>query len=238
MPERSIRERLNALDWDQIEASLSELGYAKTPSVLIPAECQALIQLYPDDRRFRSRIEMERYRFGVGDYAYFSHPLPPVVREMRTHAYRHLAPIANRWARALGRESRYPPNLKAFLDQCHAKGQCRPTPLLLHYEAQGYNCLHQDLYGDVHFPLQITGLLSRPGVDFGGGDFLLLEQRPRAQSRGEAIAIEQGELLIFPCAERPAQGKRGVLRLGMRHGVSRITQGSRYTLGVIFHDAR
>ncbi len=238
MTPKSIRERVDALDWKELEDSLWKLGHAKTPPLLEPDECEALIRLYPDDERFRSRIDMERYRFGRGDYAYFAHPLPPLARELRTHAYRHLAPIANRWQRSLGREPSFPPSLKAFLDSCHANGQKRPTPLLLHYEAQGYNCLHQDLYGDIAFPLQITALLSRPGIDYGGGEFLLLEQRPRAQSRGEVVPIEQGELVIFPCAERPAQGKRGMLRLNMRHGVSRITRGSRYALGIIFHDAR
>jgi len=238
MSPKSIRERLSELDWKEIEASLWELGYAKTPRLLTGAECETLIRLYPDDRRFRSRIDMERYRFGRGSYAYFTHPLPRVARELRVHAYRHLAPIANRWQRALGREPSYAPTLKGFLDRCHANGQSRPTPLLLHYEAQGYNCLHQDLYGDLAFPLQIAALLSRSGVDFDGGEFLLLEQRPRAQSRGEAVTVEQGELVIFPCTERPAQGKRGMLRLSMRHGVSRVTRGSRYALGIIFHDAR
>ncbi|TDI99721.1 MAG: prolyl 4-hydroxylase subunit alpha [Deltaproteobacteria bacterium] len=238
MSARSIHERLAELDWKQLEGSLWELGYAKTHPLLTANECENLIGLYGDDRRFRSRVDMERYRFGRGDYAYFAHPLPRVAHELRTHAYRHLVPIANRWQEALGREPSYPPNLQGFLDRCHASGQKRPTPLLLHYEAQGYNCLHQDLYGDLAFPLQITAVLSRAGVDYGGGEFLLLEQRPRAQSRGEAMSVAQGELMIFPCAERPAQGKRGMLRLNMRHGVSRIVWGSRYALGIIFHDAR
>ena len=238
MAAKPIRERLGGLDWQEIERSLDTLGYAQTPALLDVRECRGLISLYDDDARFRSRIEMERYRFGIGDYAYFSHPLPPVVREMRTHAYRHLAPIANRWARALGRKPVYPPSLKSFLDQCHAKGQCRPTPLLLHYEAQGYNCLHQDLYGDIHFPLQIAGLLSRPGIDYEGGELLLVENRAREQSLGDALTPGHGELVIFPTFERPIRGKRGYVKAQMRHGVSRLHRGSRYTLGLIFHDAR
>ena len=235
---KSIQERLRALDWKEIERSLAELGYARTPPVLTARECGDLIGLYTDDRHFRSRINMERYRFGVGDYAYFKNPLPPLVRELRTHAYRHLAPIASSWVRELHRHDAFPPSLRAFLERCHAAGQTRPTPLLLHYETDGYNCLHQDLYGGIVFPLQIAATLSRPGVDYTGGEFLLVEQRPRAQSRGISITAERGELVIFPCSDRPTPGKRGTLRVTMRHGSSRVTSGSRYVLGSIFHDAR
>src|SRR5213080_4478458 len=213
-----IKARLAALDWPAIEQSLWELGYAKTPPVLTPAVCTELIALYADDRRFRSRVEMARYKFGVGDYQYFGAPLPPLVEALRVHAY--------------------PPDLPSLLALCRRRGQTKPTPLLLHYEAGGYNCLHQDLYGDVVFPLQLTGFLSRPGVDYTGGEFLLLEQRPRAQSRGEAVATEQGEIVIFTTRHRPARGARGHHRVVMRHGVSRVRSGSRYTLGVIFHDAQ
>jgi uncharacterized protein len=233
-----IKARLAALDWPAIEQSLWELGYAKTPPVLTPAECTELIGLYADDRRFRSRVEMARYRFGAGDYQYFDAPLPPLVEALRVHAYPPLAAIANRWEAALGTATRHPPDLPSLLALCRRRGQTKPTPLLLHYEAGGYNCLHQDLYGDVVFPLQLTGFLSRRGVDYTGGEFLLVEQRPRAQSRGEAIAADQGELLIFPTRHRPVAGARGAYRVSMRHGVSRVTSGKRMSLGIIFHDAR
>jgi hypothetical protein len=239
MSERpTIRERLDRVDWRAAEDSLWEFGYVRIPSVLTPAECAALVALYGEDRRFRSRVDMERHRFGVGDYAYFALPLPGVVRELRTHGYRHLAPVANRWAERLGDRSRFPPRLREYLAFCHAQGQTRPTPLLLRYGAGGYNCLHRDLYGDAVFPLQMTCFLSRRGEDYAGGDFLLIEQRPRCQARGEAIAAEQGELLVFPVAQRPVEGRRGILRASMRHGVSRVNRGSRYALGIIFHDAR
>jgi hypothetical protein len=234
----SIAERLRRLDWKQIAASLWEIGYARADRLLTAAECTALVALYPQDERFRSRVHMERHRFGVGDYAYFAHPLPGIVRELRTHGYRHLAPIANAWADALGETSRFPPTMKPFLARCHAAGQTRPTPLLLRYAAGGYNRLHRDLYGELVFPLQLTCCLSRPGTDYAGGDFLLVEQLPRMQLRGDVVPVAQGDLIIFPVASRPVQGRRGYLRAGMRHGVGRITRGSRYALGVIFHDAR
>jgi uncharacterized protein len=234
----SIAERLAALDWKGIEASLWEDGYARTAPVLTAQECAGLIALYPDASRFRSRIDMARFRFGVGDYQYFADPLPPLVATLRQHAYPPVAAIANRWMEALGARDRYPEELAGLLARCHRAGQTKPTPLLLHYEAGGYNCLHRDLYGEVAFPLQLTAFLSRRGVDYTGGEFLLVEQRPRAQSRGEAIPTEQGELVIFATAERPVRGSRGYFRSGMRHGVSRVRSGSRYTLGVIFHDAR
>jgi uncharacterized protein len=233
-----IAARLADLDWTAVERSLWELGYARTPPVLTPDECSELVAMYGDEARFRSRIDMERYRFGIGDYKYFAAPLPPLVQALRTAAYPPLAAIANQWEVALGTATLHPLTLDALLDRCHRRGQTKPTPLLLHYEAGGYNCLHQDLYGDVVFPLQLTGFLSRRGVDYDGGDFLLVEQRPRAQSRGEAIATEQGELVIFTTRYRPVQGARGWYRAAMRHGVSRLRRGTRYTLGVIFHDAK
>ena len=234
----TLTDRLAKLDWAAIEQSLWEWGYARTPAILTPDECTGLIALYGDEARFRSRVDMARYRFGLGDYKYFAHPLPPVVADLRAHAYPPLAQIANRWEKALGSRRRHPDDLAGLLAVCRRAGQTKPTPLLLHYEAGGYNCLHQDLYGDVAFPLQITGFLSRRGADYEGGSFLLVEQRPRAQSRGEAIATEQGELVIFTTRDRPARGQRGWHRVTMRHGVSRITAGTRYTLGVIFHDAK
>jgi hypothetical protein len=181
---------------------------------------------------------MERFRFGAGDYQYFAAPLPELVSELRVHAYPPLAAIANRWEEALGTRTRHPATLEEMQALCRRHGQTKPTPLLLHYEAGGYNCLHQDLYGDVVFPLQLTGFLSRRGVDYEGGEFLLVEQRPRAQSRGEAITTEQGELVIFATRHRPVKGTRGWYRAGLRHGVSTIHRGTRYTLGVIFHEAR
>jgi hypothetical protein len=226
------------LDWEAIGRSLDDWGYAKTPPVLTPDECTALISLWPDADRFRSRIDMARYRFGEGEYKYFDHPLPPVVEALRIHTYPPIAAIANRWQEALRARARYPDDLAALLARCRRKGQTRPTPLMLRYEAGGYNCLHQDVYGEVVFPIQLTCFLSRRGVDYTGGDFLLVEQRPRAQSRGESVATEQGEMVIFTTRERPVRGARGVYRARMRHGVSRLLTGRRWTLGVIFHDAR
>jgi len=234
----TVAERVRALDWEALERSLGEWGYAKTPAFLTPDECASLIALYADGARFRSRIDMARYRFGVGDYKYFDAPLPPLVAELRQHFYSPLAAVANRWEQALGSRRRYPSDLEGLQAQCRRAGQTKPTPLLLHYEAGGYNCLHQDLYGEVAFPLQLTCFLSRAGSDYEGGEFLLVEQRPRAQSRGEAIATEQGEIVIFTTRHRPAAGARGYHRVAMRHGVSRVRAGSRYTLGIIFHDAR
>jgi len=234
----TIRNRLESLDWQAIEQSLWERGYAKTPPILTPDECAALVALYKDDINFRSRIDMERYRFGVGEYKYFADPLPPLVQALRTYAYPPLAAIANRWMEALRILQHYPPELPDFLSFCSAHGQTKPTPLLLSYETGGYNCLHQDLYGEVVFPIQLACFLSRQGVDYTGGEFLLVEQRPRAQSRGEAITTEQGEIIIFTTCYRPARGARGYYRVQMRHGVSQVHSGSRYTLGVIFHNAK
>ena len=233
-----IASRLKHLDWTLLERSLWEWGYAKTPPVLTPAECAELVAMYDDEARFRSRIDMARYRFGIGDYKYFAAPLPPLVQDLRTHAYPPLAAIANQFETALNTATLHPPDLAALQAVCRRAGQTKPTPLLLHYEAGGYNCLHQDIYGDVVFPLQLTCFLSRRGVDYEGGDFLLVEQRPRAQSRGEAIPTEQGEIVIFPTRYRPLQGARGSYRAAMRHGVSRIVRGTRFTLGIIFHDAK
>jgi uncharacterized protein len=200
-------------------------------------ECGSLIAVYADDGRFRKHVDMARLRFGVGDYRYFREPLPPLVRELRVHGYRHLAPIANRWLEAYGDRRRFPGTLREFRVACAARGQTEPTPLLLRYREGGYNRLHQDLYGERHFPLQMTILLSRPGRDFEGGEFVLTEQQPRAQSRVEVVPLAQGEAVIFAVNFRPARGTRGFYRLAMRHGVSRVRAGERYTLGIIFHDA-
>jgi hypothetical protein len=230
-------KRIPDLDWRDIESQLDSQGFAKTPPVLSRAECEELIALYADDNRFRSRIDMARHRFGVGEYKYFADPLPPIVQTLRTEAYPPLAAIANRWAALLGSKAQFPGDLASFLARCAKKGQTRPTPLMLHYEAGGYNCLHQDLYGDEAFPIQLVCALSSR-TQYDGGEFLLIEQRPRAQSRGEAITIEQGELVAFPTRERPVEGTRGHYRTVMRHGVSRLQSGSRYTLGIIFHNAK
>jgi hypothetical protein len=227
------------LDWKAAEQSLSERGYAVTPAVLAPVECAALTALYNDASRFRSHIIMERYRFGVGDYKYFGNPLPELVSALRTSAYPHLAGIANRWAEALGETApRYPEDHAAFLRICHKTGQTKPTPLILHYEAGGYNCLHQDLYGEVSFPLQMVFLLGQYGRDWEGGEFILVEQQPRAQSKPEVVLANEGQAIIFTTRYRPVKGSRGFYRVNLRHGVSRVHRGTRYTLGIIFHDAK
>jgi uncharacterized protein len=234
----SVQARLQQVDWAEIAQAAGEHGWATTPPLLTASECAELIALYGDESRFRSRIDMARFRFGEGEYKYFARPLPPVVLGLRRHAYPHLASIANGWSVALGSKPVYPSDLDDFLAVCAEHGQTKPTPLMLRYEAGGYNCLHQDLYGEVAFPLQMTCLLSRPDVDFTGGEFLLVEQRPRAQSRGEVVPLERGQIVIFATRERPARGARGTYRVNLRHGVSRVTSGQRYTLGVIFHDAK
>ena len=233
----SIADRLTRLDWGEIGTGLDERGFALTRALLSPSECAELRVLYTDPARFRSRVDMARYRFGVGEYKYFSEPLPPIVQEMRERMYPPLAAIANRWEAALKTRVRHPADLAGLLTLCARRGQKKPTPLLLRYDAGGYNCLHQDLYGEVVFPLQLTVLLSAAGKDFDGGEFLLVEQRPRAQSRGSVAHLEQGEAVIFTTRYRPAAGARGHHRVNMRHGVSRILSGERYTLGVIFHNA-
>jgi hypothetical protein len=231
-----IADRVAALDWAALERELDLWGWVRTPPLLTPAECADLIALYRDERRFRARVDMARYRFGVGEYKYFGHPLPPVVAALRRHLYPPLAAVANRWQAALGTATRYPDDLDGLLARCRRAGQARPTPLLLKYEAGGYNCLHQDIYGSIVFPLQVTCVLSARD-EYRGGEFLLVEQRPRAQSRGDVVNPEQGEAVVFATHERPVAGRRGHFRAVMRHGVSRVTAGIRYTLGVIFHDA-
>ncbi len=238
LQEQPLGRRLGSLDWAGIEGALDARGHAVTPALLTPEECAGLAALYGDAARFRSRIVMARHNFGSGEYQYFAAPLPRVVETLRRQLYARLAPVANRWAEALGDAARYPAELEDFLATCHAAGQTRPTPLLLSYRAEDYNCLHQDLYGEVAFPLQVAICLSRAGRDFTGGEFLLVEQRPRMQSRGEAIALDRGEAVIFANAVRPVAGKRGFYRVNVRHGVSRLRSGERMTLGIIFHDAR
>ena len=237
-PSLTIRQRLDALDWSALEAGLRAHGATKIERVLTPAECAAAIAWHKNPALFRSHIDMARFRFGVGDYHYFADPLPPLVRELREHAYPHLAQIASRWMESLGELERFPPRLADYLEECHAAGQTRPTPLLLHYEAGGYNCLHQDLYGALAFPFQMVCFLSEPGRDYAGGEFLLVEQRPRAQSIGRAVVGRQGEILVFTTRYKPVEGTRGFYRANIKHGVSPLLSGTRYTLGIIFHDSQ
>ena len=226
-----------ALDWTALAASLGAHGCAVTPPLLSARECTALARLYAADAPFRSRVIMARHGFGRGEYKYFAYPLPDIVATLRTALYPPLAIIANRWNEAIGIATRYPGEHAAYLTRCHQAGQTRPTPLLLQYGAGDYNCLHQDLYGEHVFPLQVTILLSAPGIDFTGGEFVMTEQRPRMQSRPQIIPLQQGDAAIFAVHHRPVQGARGVYRVNMRHGVSRIRSGHRHTLGIIFHDA-
>ena len=232
-----IARRIAEFDWPAAEASLDRMGYATLQGILAPTDCAALTALYEDEARFRSRVTMRRHNFGEGEYKYLSYPLPPEVEALRQACYPRLAPIANRWRAALDESGRFPPTLEEYLAECHAAGQMRPTPLILRYEAGGYNCLHQDLYGELVFPLQMTVLLSAPGSDFSGGEFLLVEQRPRAQSKGEVVRLRQGDAVVFAVRHRPVEGRRGYHRVTLRHGVSRVLEGRRMTLGVIFHDA-
>ncbi len=225
------------VDWSRVSADLQRYGCATMGSVLNRAECRSVAALYDDDRWFRSHIKMARHGFGQGEYKYFGYPLPEIVAGLRNALYPRLVPIANRWLEMSGREDRFPNRHADFLKRCHAAGQSRPTPLLLRYVEDDYNCLHQDLYGDQVFPLQVAILLSDPATEFSGGEFVMTEQRPRMQSRAEVVALGKGEAVVFAVNERPVEGKRGVYRVRMRHGVSRVRSGRRYVLGIIFHDA-
>ncbi len=227
----------DALDWPALEAELDKFGSAVAPKLLSPEACRDLAALYPEDARFRSRIVMARHGFGQGEYKYFADPLPDMVAALRRGLYPRLAPIADRWNAALGLPVRYPAEHDAFRARCHAAGQTKPTPLLLRYGPGDFNCLHQDIYGEHVFPLQVAILLSEPGRDFTGGEFVLTEQRPRMQSRAEVVSLRQGDGVVFAVRERPAQGSRGPYRVNVRHGISRLRSGERFTLGVIFHDA-
>jgi hypothetical protein len=222
----------------ELPDELDARGAAVLPGLLAPEECAALIGCYDQADLFRRRILMQRHGFGHGEYQYFRYPLPPLVEALRARLYELLVPVANRWRSAMAQPTHYPARLAAFLQQCHAAGQRQPTPLLLRYAAGDYNCLHQDLYGEHVFPLQATVLLSIPGTDFEGGEFVLTEQRPRAQSRAEVVPLQQGDAVVFAVHHRPVQGRRGFHRVNLRHGVSRVRCGMRYTLGVVFHDAR
>jgi hypothetical protein len=230
-------DRVSTLDWPRISDALDAHGVATTGMLLDAATCANLRELYGDPTLFRSRIVMAHHNFGRGECQYFSAPLPALVADLRAALYPPLAAIANRWAARLNDSDRYPDTHEQFLAWCHAAGQSRPTPLLLKYGAGDYNCMHQDLYGALAFPLQVVFLLSDPGTDFSGGEFLLVEQRPRMQSRGEVVQLSLGEAAIFPVNRRPVAGARGDYRVAIRHGVSRVRSGTRFTLGIIFHDA-
>jgi hypothetical protein len=230
--------RVSAIDWERVRGDLDMAGFALLPGLLADAECDALAAGYGPGPQFRSHVMMARHGFGRGEYRYYSYPLPPLVQELRTALYPQLAPIANRWNMRMGLAGRYPGDHAAWLQACHAAGQARPTPLLLRYGEGDYNCLHQDLYGDLAFPLQVAALLSVPGVDFTGGEFVLTEQRPRMQTRVEVVPLAKGDAVVFAVNERPSKGVRGDYRVKMRHGVSRLRSGHRHTLGIIFHDAR
>jgi len=235
---RSIAERVRAIAWEQALQELDVQGNAKINGMLTADECQALSSLYQQDELFRSTVVMQRHSFGRGEYRYFKYPLPDNVAELRTAIYPHLVPLANRWNEAMGIDVRYPAEHADYIERCHQAGQNRPTPLLLRYGTDDYNCLHQDLYGEQVFPLQLTILLSKPDNDFTGGEFVMAEQRPRMQSRPIVVSLRQGDGVVFAVNNRPAQGTRGVYRVKLRHGVSRIQSGQRYALGVIFHDAK
>jgi hypothetical protein len=225
-------------DWSAVAVALDREGWAVLDGLLTPSECRALAGSYDDDRPFRSKVVMARHGFGRGEYKYFAYPLPPLVAQLRESFYPHLAPLANRWNELLKSDVRFPATHRAFLKRCHDAGQTRPTPLLLQYGPGGYNCLHQDLYGEHVFPLQIAILLSEPGTDFTGGEFVLTEQRPRMQSRAAVVPLGRGDGVVFAVNHRPVQGTRGAYRVTMRHGVSALRSGRRHTLGVIFHDAK
>jgi hypothetical protein len=229
--------RVAGADWPLLLAALDERGYAVLPGLLDPVACRDIAALYDDEAAFRSRIVMARHNFGRGEYKYLRYPLPSPVTALREALYSRLAPLANAWHERLRLEPRFPAALDAYLDRCHAAGQRRPTPLILKYQEGDYNCLHQDLYGELVFPVQATVLLSAPGRDFAGGEFLLVEQRPRMQSKGEVVPLKQGDAVIFAVNSRPVAGTRGDYRVTMRHGVSRLHSGHRFTLGIIFHDA-
>ncbi|WAS82035.1 2OG-Fe(II) oxygenase [Corallococcus sp. NCRR] len=232
-----IQARVGAVDWEVTSRELDARGCAVLGALLTADECEALALLYDVEDAFRSRVVMARHGFGRGEYKYFDHPLPEVVTDLRTALYPCLAPIANRWNTAMGLDVRFPDAHADFLARCHEAGQMRPTPLLLRYGTDDYNCLHQDLYGEHVFPLQVAILLSDPGKDFTGGEFVLTEQRPRVQSRAEVVPLRQGDAVVFAVHHRPVQGTRGTYRVNLRHGVSRVRSGMRHTVGIIFHDA-
>jgi uncharacterized protein len=233
----NIEARVNAVDWHAVQEELDRFGCATIANLLTPAECDALKAQYASDELYRSRVVMARHGFGRGEYKYYAYPLPEMIGSLRNAVYPHLVPIANRWNEIMRIDTRYPPDHAAFIDRCHAAGQLRPTPLILQYAHGDYNCLHQDLYGEHVFPLQLAILLSVPGRDFTGGEFVMTEQRPRMQSRAEVVPLAQGDAVIFAVHHRPVNGTRGAYRVNLRHGVSRLRSGHRHTVGIIFHDA-
>ena len=237
MSETAPDARIDALDWPRVSTDLDAQGWSVLPGLLSPEECSAMAGLYTEADGFRSRVVMARHGYGRGEYRYFSYPLPPLVQALREGAFPRLAPIANRWHERMGLAARCPAEHAAFIARCHAAGQMRPTPLLLEYGPGDYNCLHQDLYGEHVFPLQIAVLLSAPGQDFAGGEFVLTEQRPRMQSRATVVPLGKGDAVVFAVNLRPVEGSRGDYRVVQRHGVSPLRSGRRHTLGVIFHDA-
>ncbi|MEJ8810115.1 2OG-Fe(II) oxygenase [Variovorax ureilyticus] len=234
----SWKERVAQVNWVQAETDLDDQGCALLPSLLAPGECESLAGMYAADKSFRSRVVMERHGFGRGEYKYFAYPLPAAVAALRERIYPRLVPIANRWNEIMDIDVRYPARHAEFIDRCHAAGQLRPTPLLLQYDTDDYNCLHQDLYGEHVFPLQVVILLSEPGRDFTGGEFVMTEQRPRMQSRPMVLPLRQGDAAVIAVHHRPVQGTRGTYRVNLRHGVSRVRSGRRHTAGIIFHDAQ
>lgn len=234
----SIKSRIAALDWDRLTEEIDRQGWATTGSLLAPDERRTLVASYDDDGLFRSRVIMARHGFGRGEYRYFAYPLPPLIQQLRKCLYERLVPLANRWSEALGVADPFPGRFEEYMVRCHAAGQVRPTPLILRYGEGDYNCLHQDLYGELNFPLQAAFLLSEPGEDFSGGELVLTEQRPRMQSRVQVVPLAAGEAVIFAVNHRPVQGTRGTYRVAMRHGVSPLREGQRHTLGIILHDAK
>ncbi len=237
--QRSVQteeDRIGRYDWHRIDAELGSYGAAVLEKLLTPKECQLIAALYSDEEHFRSHIIMARHGFGKGEYRYFKYPLPKLIGDLRTALYSRLAPIANQWSERMGEDARFPAEHVDFLKRCHDRGQLRPTPLLLQYVPGDYNCLHQDIYGELAFPIQVAILLSEPGKDFAGGEFILAEQRPRMQTRAEVVPLAQGDAVAFAVHHRPVDGTRGTYRVNLRHGVGRVRSGRRHTVGIIFHD--
>jgi hypothetical protein len=232
-----MKQGIEQLDWDNISSRLNDNGYALVSNILTSAECDGLIQQYDDKELYRKTINMERYRFGLGEYKYFNYPLPAIIQQVRQSVYPYLAPVANNWMKVLNINKQFPDSLTELLEECHAHHQTRPTPLILRYEKGGYNTLHQDLYGEIFFPMQTVLFLDEPGKDYDGGEFVLIEQRPRAQSKAIVLKPGKGDMLIFTTNFRPVKGVKGYYRVNMKHGVSEVTAGKRHTLGIIFHDA-
>lgn len=232
-----MKNRIEQLDWNIISSQLNEHGYALAKKIITPDECDQLAKGYDQKELYRKTINMERYRFGLGEYKYFNYPLPAIIEEMRRRVYPHLAPVANTWMRVLNISKLFPETLEELLNECHTHQQTRPAPLILRYDKGGYNTLHQDLYGEVYFPMQLVLFLDEPGIGYEGGEFVLIEQRPRAQSKAIVLKPQKGDMLIFTTNFRPVKGSKGYYRVNMKHGVSEVTSGRRHTLGIIFHDA-